>query len=636
MASTRRMAAMEALPSVWRAAFDALPDATLIVDRTGNIVYANPIAETMTGRTSEQLLGQSIELLLPADRRNLHRTERLAYQRRPTLRTMGRDLDIRLLRADGSLLEVDVALNPIAIDGRDLVIAAVRDITDLRRTQEDLRVSRENFERLIDGVAEYAILMVDPEGHIVSWNRGAERLEGYTSDEILGRPLSVLYPPEDVAAERPQRNLREALAKGRLDTEGWRVRKGGSRYWATTTIAPLYDERGHLSGYSKITRDATERRRADIRMRTALAMSEATLRDAPSGEILLILGQGIKDLVDAATVLVATPQEGDLHVAVALGRDAERLHRRRLPVAGTHLGEIISTAEPKAFEVTPGNWQQYLPVTPSELPLDGLAVPVGVRAEVLALIKILRGSAGKPFGAADVAVVHALAQQAAVVLDYARSRAGMRQLAVLEDRERIARELHDHVIQELFGIGINLQATRSVATGPKVSERLEEAVDQLDGLVRDLRNYVFGLRPSLLDGVRLDRAVVRVARDLEAQSGIEVSLDVDSKATIELGSRSGDVLAALNEIFANLRRHSGARHVRVTLRDEGPYVCLEVTDDGRGFSVDEAASAGGMGLRNLKERMASLQGTFDVHSKSGQGSRVRLRLPRTPGRAMRP
>jgi PAS domain S-box-containing protein len=120
-----------------------------------------------------------------------------------------------------------------------------------------------DFRLLVQGVLDYAIFMLDPRGHIVSWNPGAERIKGYQPDEIIGKHFSVFYPPEDNAADKPARELKTAIAEGRLEDEGWRLRKDGTRFWANVVITPLYDDGGHLHGFAKITRDLTERRRTE-------------------------------------------------------------------------------------------------------------------------------------------------------------------------------------------------------------------------------------------------------------------------------------------------------------------------------------------------------------------------------------
>jgi PAS domain S-box-containing protein len=119
------------------------------------------------------------------------------------------------------------------------------------------------FRLLVLGVRDYGIFMLDPGGHIVSWNAGAERIKGYAAEEIIGRHFSAFYPPEDVRSGKPDWELRVAKAEGALEDEGWRVRKDGTRFWANVIITALYDDTGELRGFGKVTRDMTERRRAE-------------------------------------------------------------------------------------------------------------------------------------------------------------------------------------------------------------------------------------------------------------------------------------------------------------------------------------------------------------------------------------
>ena len=138
-----------------------------------------------------------------------------------------------------------------------------RDIAQRKRADEALRESEERFRLLVDGIRDYEVLMLDPTGRIASWNQGAERIRGYKADEILGRHFSCFYPPEDVQNGKPEHGLEAAIAEGRCEEEGWRVRKDGSRFWANVVITALTDGAGKLRGFSKVTRDITERRRTE-------------------------------------------------------------------------------------------------------------------------------------------------------------------------------------------------------------------------------------------------------------------------------------------------------------------------------------------------------------------------------------
>ncbi len=150
----------------------------------------------------------------------------------------------------------------------------VLEVAERARVEEELRRSEERFRLLVDTVRDYAIFMMDPDGDVTSWNSGAEHIKGFKADEIIGQHFSRFYPPEEAQRGRPQALLNVAVAEGRCEDEGWRVRKDGSRYWANVVITAVHDKRGHLVGFSKITRDLTERKRAEEERQTLVALIE--------------------------------------------------------------------------------------------------------------------------------------------------------------------------------------------------------------------------------------------------------------------------------------------------------------------------------------------------------------------------
>src|SRR4051812_19273158 len=150
---------------------------------------------------------------------------------------------------------------------------------ELGEVAEALRQSEERMRLMIEAVRDYAIFMLDPNGYIVTWNRGAQRLKGYSADEIQGRHFSIFYSEEDRKREHPQEELRHALRYGSFAEEGWRFRKDGSRFWASVVITALHDDRGQLYGFGKVTRDLTERKQAEDDARR-LAEAEAARETA--------------------------------------------------------------------------------------------------------------------------------------------------------------------------------------------------------------------------------------------------------------------------------------------------------------------------------------------------------------------
>jgi PAS domain S-box-containing protein len=181
------------------------------------------------------------------------------------------DATVRILHTRGRADHDDLG-QPIR------VIGVCQDITERGTVEEQTGSSEERFRLLVENIHDYAIILLDVEGRVTSWNLGAERMKGYRTDEILGQHFSCFYPPEGVKTADPSQQLRVAAATGKFETEGWRVRKDGLRFWAHVIITPLLDRYGILRGYSKITRDITERKRADEHLRSYAERLQTTSR----------------------------------------------------------------------------------------------------------------------------------------------------------------------------------------------------------------------------------------------------------------------------------------------------------------------------------------------------------------------
>ncbi len=236
------------------------------------------------------------------------------------------------------------------------------------------------------------------------------------------------------------------------------------------------------------------------------------------------------------------------------------------------------------------------------------------------------------FDEEDERVLVVLATQAAIAVENARlydetERKGreLQRLQVLEERERIGKELHDGVIQSLFAVGMNLQGLATSSGDTETAGRLEAAVEDIDRAIRDLRNYIFGLRPGILADRQLDQALKEMASEFGSRTGIVTVAEVHNEAASILASRAGDVVQLAREALSNVSRHGDAATCRVSLRRGDEGLVLEIDDDGRGFDVE--TTTWGMGLHNLRDRVESLGGVLVVESTPGEGTTVRATLP---------
>jgi formate hydrogenlyase transcriptional activator len=253
--------------------FESSPDALIVSDATGRIVEVSAQVERLFGYARTELLGLRLEVLIPDNSppaHSAHGPNSDRYAARP----VGTELELHGRRKDGTIFPINATLTPLEVDGERLFLHVVRDITDRKQTEQTLHGTEERFRLLVEGVKDYAIFMLDPTGRVTSWNSGAQNIKGYSADEITGQHFSRFYTGEDIQAGKPDYELKIAAAHGRIEDEGWRIRKDGSRFWASVVITAVRNAEGKLLGFSKVTRDFTERKKSE----EALTLSENRFR----------------------------------------------------------------------------------------------------------------------------------------------------------------------------------------------------------------------------------------------------------------------------------------------------------------------------------------------------------------------
>jgi PAS domain S-box-containing protein len=388
--------------------------AIFMLDPTGHIVSWNSGARLIKGYTKDEVIGQHFSLFFMPEDRQAGKPARLLEiaKREGKYQEEG-----WRLRKDGSCFWANVLITPLydahgKLQGFGKV---TRDMTERQQAQETLRQSEERFRLLVEGVRDYAIFMLDASGHIVSWNSGAQLIKGYTKDEIIGRHFSIFYPLEDVRKGKLERELRIATTEGRYEEEGWRIRKGGSRFWANVLITAVFDAHGELRGFAKVTRDLTERKRAEeqreqlherelqlVREREVRAQMEAAVRMRDTfltilshelrtplttllgnAQLLLRRAQREGTLADRErrSVQVIVDQAARLSEMVSLQFDISRLHTGQLHIERAPLN-MAALAQQVVEEVLPT-------ITKHSVTYIGPDTPLLVEGDRLRLIQVL-------------------------------------------------------------------------------------------------------------------------------------------------------------------------------------------------------------------------------------------------------
>lgn len=280
---------------------DAVTDyAIFMLDPNGIIASWNSGAQRFKGYLESEILGEHFSRFYTDEDRATGLPQR-------ALETAAREGKFEIegwrVRKDGTHFWAHVVIDPIR-DGHGNLLGyakITRDLTERRKAEEALRESERRFRLLVQGVTDYAIYMLDPEGYVSNWNPGAQRIKGYDEDEIRGQHFSRFYTDEDRATNLPRRALEIAKREGKFEAEGWRVRKDGTRFWASVVIDPIYDDQKKLIGFAKITRDITERRNAQ----EALAQAQAALFQSQKMETIGQLTGGIAhDFNNLLTIIV--------------------------------------------------------------------------------------------------------------------------------------------------------------------------------------------------------------------------------------------------------------------------------------------------------------------------------------------
>jgi PAS domain S-box-containing protein len=480
------------------------------------------------------------------------------------------------------------------------------------------------FRHLVDSVQDYAIFALDPQGFITSWNRGAQRIKGYSAAEAIGRHFSIFYLPESVAAQWPQEELRRARALGRFEDEGWRVRKDGSHFWANVVITAIVDEHGTPLGFSKVTRDLTERRRHDEELKERERNFRLLVDGVKDHAMFLLDAQGrIRTWnLGAQRVLGYGPEQ-------MLGRDVAALYTEHDQATGRPTVELAAAGS-GSFRIE--GWRQRA---------DGTTFWAEVSTTVL----------GSDAGSAEGFV------------QIVRDLTARRRIEALEHEGRRITEFIALLSHELRNPLAPIQNAVAVLARKADSPDVRWCASVIERQTGHLKRLV----DDLLDMSRITSGKIRVERhalDLNtvvaqavdamrgsaAERGHSIELDLPEQPLMLLGDAT-----RLNQVLVNLLVNAlkftppnGCIEVRV--QERGATACVQVIDNGIGMpeallrrafepfvqgegALDRREGGLGIGLTLVKSIVELHGGTVAAASRGpGHGTTVTLSLPFAIGR----
>jgi len=463
-----------------------------------------------------------------------------------------------------------------------------------------------HLQLLIDSVEDYAIFMLDPDGRVATWNPGAEKFNGYKAVEIIGRHFSCFYPDEDVRLLKPQTELRIAAERGRIEDEGWRVRKDGSRFWSNVVITAVRDKSGQLVGFGKVTRDVTERMQAAQSLRESELRYRTLVEAAPDAIVSLGSDTRIRFANPAATRIFQYPY-------------AELI--------GHPLAMLIPACPP---ELEAGRTLEWAGKELTAERRNGERFPIE-----FSIVESLKDG-GRHF----MCSIRDISEHKQAQHRLSESERSLRKLSTHllrsqdEERRRIGRDLHDSLGQGLVALKMSLDSLAETAPPETdTSSRLAECRRVAENAIQELRTISYLMYPPMLDELGLKAASAWYIDGFSQRSQIATTLDVSQDFARFSSDVEVTMFRVLQESLTNVHRHSGGTTAQVRLSYQDGVARMEVIDQGKGIAPEalegtaqDTSKALGVGLRGMEERVRQIGGTFKVLS-GPTGTTVAISIP---------
>ncbi len=475
-----------------------------------------------------------------------------------------------------------------------------------------------------------AVIVVDEEGCVRLASTALATLFGYRLEQVVGQPVELLVPDRVRGAHRGHRAkfVQEEVARpmgAGLELSG---RRGdGTVFPVDVSLAPLPVGGG---GWTvAFVRDATDRRRTEYLMRSINDVTRQVLAREDTTAVLAQVAERACKLVDASGAWVVVPDDSDrafLQVAAAAGRGSEQLLGAALDAETSLSARAMETSHPllvgdmsaEPLVISPAREAGFGP---------GAYLPMLTQDGPIGALVVARDTGSVGFAQAEVDAVEVFASATAVGQALGAARDALEDLHIVSEHERIARDLHDTVIQRLFALGMGLQGAQRLADD-RVSERIRSAVEAIDEVIREIRETIFDLNRPPAGNLDIRQQVRAVVTDVGSQLGFQPRLSF--RGAVEAGISDETLthlLAVLREAVTNAGRHARASRVDVVLIATPDTVTLNVADDGIGMPDSPSA---GNGLTNMADRAARLGGEFVVTRRRPTGTLFEWKVPARP------
>ncbi len=508
------------------------------------------------------------------------------------------------------------------------------------KKQEKSAMEERYYRYLISGINDYAIYMLDPDGHVSSWNAGAKRFKGYVAQEILGQHFSRFYTPEDRAVRLPEQALRCALEEGKYEAEGWRMRKDGSRFWAHVVIDPIRDEEGRLLGYAKITRDVTERKRAEDALRDSEQRFRLLVQGVSDYAIYMLAPDGTVTNWNAGAERIKGYTQDDI-----VGGHFSRFYTDADRAAGAPRHALRTAAECGRFEAE--GWR---------VRKDGSCFWAHV------IIDAIHGDDGELLGFAKVTRDLTEKKKADEALE--RANAALYQAQKMESIGQLTGGIaHDfNNLLSVLSSGLEVLSLQRGDGDARTIESMRRAVDRgarltqqllafarrqpLQAETRNLNRIISGFEPVLRRAgnagiefvIELDRRAPSALIDSARFESALLNLVVNARDAMPEGGRLTIASAAVQVAEQAPGMPAPGEYVRVTVSDTGTGMPPEVVARAFEpfFTTKEVGKGTGLGLSQVYGFIKQSGGEVVIDSRPGEGTAVSIWLPAVAGTAQEP